>query len=127
LFFGLIILAFSLSRLWRRTFCPFFPSAVRVVAARCKFPFCPPPRPDLEAASTSRPPGLPISKLIRKQMANERLERATKRKVFLLLVLPCLGSVLPVLALPLPSYLRPTLAPRGSALTSRLRTIISSR
>ena len=27
-FFGLIILAFSLSRLWRRTFYPFFPSAV---------------------------------------------------------------------------------------------------
>jgi len=76
---------------------------------------------------TSRPPGLPISKLIRKQMANQRLLRATKRKVLLLLVLPCLGSVLPVLALPLPSYPRPSLAPRGSVLTSRLRIIISSQ
>jgi len=75
---------------------------------------------------TSRPPGLPISKLIRKQTANERLERATKRKVLLLLVLPCLGSILPVLALPLPSYPRPALAPHSSVLTSRLWTIISS-
>jgi len=44
-FFCLIILAFSLSRLWQRTFYPLFPSAVRTVAARCKFPFFPPPRP----------------------------------------------------------------------------------
>ena len=45
LFFCLIILAFSLARLWRRTFYPFSPSAVRPVAARCKLPFCSPPRP----------------------------------------------------------------------------------
>jgi len=38
-FFCLVILAFSPSRLWRRTFSPFFPSAVRAVAARCKLPF----------------------------------------------------------------------------------------
>ena len=44
-FFGLIILAFDLYRSWRRTFCPVFLSAVRAVAARCKLPFCPPPRP----------------------------------------------------------------------------------
>ena len=63
-------------------------------------PLLPAVRPDLESASTSRPPGLPISKLIRKQMANERLERATKRN-FLLLVLPCLESVLPVRSRPI--------------------------
>ena len=39
LFFCLIALAFSLSRLWRRTFYPFLPSALRAVAARCKLPF----------------------------------------------------------------------------------------
>jgi len=44
-FFCLIILAYSLSRLWRRTFCPIFPSAVRAVAAPCKRPYCPPLRP----------------------------------------------------------------------------------
>jgi len=37
--FCLIILAFDLSRSWRRTFCPIFLSAVRAVAARCKLPF----------------------------------------------------------------------------------------
>jgi len=37
--FCLFILAFDLCRLWRRTFCPVFPSAVRAVAARCKLPF----------------------------------------------------------------------------------------
>jgi len=38
---GLIILAFSPCRLWRRTFffLLFFPSAVRAVAARCKLSF----------------------------------------------------------------------------------------
>jgi len=40
-FFCLIILAFDLSRSWRRTFCPVFPSAVRAVAAHCKLPFLP--------------------------------------------------------------------------------------
>ena len=40
-FFRLIVLAFSLSRLWRRTFYPFFPSTVRAVAARCKLPLPP--------------------------------------------------------------------------------------
>jgi len=44
-FFCLIILAFDLYRSWRRTFCPVFLSAVRAVAARCKLPLCPPPRP----------------------------------------------------------------------------------
>jgi len=43
--FCLFILAFDLYRSWRRTFCPVFLSAVRAVAARCKLPFCPPPRP----------------------------------------------------------------------------------
>ena len=38
-FFCLIILAFDLSRSWRRTFCPVSLSAVRAVAARCKLPF----------------------------------------------------------------------------------------
>ena len=38
-FSRLIVLAFSLSTLWRRTFYPFFPSTVRAVAARCKLPF----------------------------------------------------------------------------------------
>jgi len=45
LFFCLIILAFDLYRSWRHTFCPVFLSAVRAVAARCKLPFFPPPRP----------------------------------------------------------------------------------
>jgi len=44
-FFGLIILAYNLSRSWRRTFCPVFLSAVRAVTARCKLPLCPPPGP----------------------------------------------------------------------------------
>ena len=44
-FFCLIILAFDLYRSWRCTFCPVFLSAVRAVAAHCKLPFCPPPRP----------------------------------------------------------------------------------
>ena len=39
-FFGLITLAYSLSRLWRRKFCLFFPvRRPRAVAARCKLPF----------------------------------------------------------------------------------------
>ena len=37
-FFCLIILAFSLSRLWWRTFYPLFPPAVRAVAVCCKLP-----------------------------------------------------------------------------------------
>jgi len=44
-FFCLIILAYDLSRSWRRTFCPVFLSAVRAVTARCKLPLCPPPSP----------------------------------------------------------------------------------
>jgi len=35
----LIILAYSLSRLWRRTFWSRSPYAVRAMAARCKLPF----------------------------------------------------------------------------------------
>jgi len=38
-FFCSIILVFGLSRLWWRTFYPFFPSTVRAVAVRCKLPF----------------------------------------------------------------------------------------
>jgi len=53
--FCLIILAFSLSRLWRRTFYPFFPSAVRAVAARCKLPFA--LRPGLSQERVVAPQG----------------------------------------------------------------------
>ena len=47
-FVCLIILACSLSRLWRRTFYPFFPSSVRAVAARCTLPFALRPCPSQE-------------------------------------------------------------------------------
>jgi len=41
----LFLLACDLYRSWRCRFYPVFLSAVRVVAARCKDTFCPPPRP----------------------------------------------------------------------------------
>jgi len=62
--FCLIILAYDLSRSWRRTFCPVFLSAVRAVAARCKLPLCPPPGPrtagsDARALSLARAMAFP--------------------------------------------------------------------
>ena len=40
-FFWLIIITFNLSRLWRCTFYPLSPSAIRTAAARFKLPISP--------------------------------------------------------------------------------------